>query len=186
MSITVHTEKLAPHPRSAQGLPALETGPSQRSCRRRLRAPFTFSRPSHPERRRCRHRRCARGLRPAPLRYRPPPARAPPTPTVSVCDWHARAAAPVGLSHWLGPLVSPTMARHCPALLKSHLSIGGDRGPGAGAGRRSWRFRSIAGAQRREGGRQGEERGSVTIVPKTDFLHEIPPNDQANRPLILF
>lgn len=54
--------------------PSLETSPSQCSCRRRPRAPFTFSRPSTPEGRRCRHRRCALPpTPPAPPGYQPRP-----------------------------------------------------------------------------------------------------------------
>nr|XP_027784264.1 WAS/WASL-interacting protein family member 1-like [Marmota flaviventris] len=113
---------------------SLETSPSQRSCRCRLRAPFTFSRPSHPEGRRCRHRHCARGLRPVPICYRPPPARAPPTTILFACDWHERAAALARLSHWLEYPVSPTLAHRPlrppekPSSYWESLRAGGGRG----------------------------------------------------------
>lgn len=41
MAVAVHADSLAPHPQSSL-VSSLEAGPSPRSCRRRLRAPFTF------------------------------------------------------------------------------------------------------------------------------------------------
>lgn len=80
MAVAVHADPLAPHPQSAP-VSSLEAGPSPRSCRRRPRAPFTFSRPSHPEGSHCRRHRRRRGRRgprappPSPGRPRPPNSR---------------------------------------------------------------------------------------------------------------
>lgn len=91
MAVAGHADSLTPHPQNAF-VSSLETGPSPRSCRRRLRAPFTFSRPSHPEGRRCRrHRR--RGPR------TPPPRKDHAHSTVAACDWRAQAAAPARHYH---------------------------------------------------------------------------------------
>lgn len=89
MAVAGHADSLTPHPLNAL-VSSLETGPSPRSCRRRLRAPFTFSRPSHPEGRRCRRRRGPRT---------PPPRKDHAHSTVAGRDWRAQAAAPARHYH---------------------------------------------------------------------------------------
>ena len=157
MVVTAHTEKLAPHPQSARGLLAWKQAPPSAAVAA-ARGLLSLSHGQVPQRGAAAATAAAPSRRLRPHRLATSPARSgPPTPTVSACAWHARAAAPVRPSHWLGPLVSPTIARHCLRLPEKPPSYWRRLRAGGGRGTRSGRFRSIAAAQRREGGRRGGE-----------------------------
>lgn len=148
MAVAGHADSLTPHPLNAL-VSSLETGPSPRSCRRRLRAPFTFSRPSHPEGRRCRRRR-----------PRTPPPSGKTTPTQQSpagIGARRRQLLPATIIRRAAPSVPPLLRppRNA-ALLLGDAETGG--GPGAGARR----FRSIAERPAR-GGPAG--RGHIWAAP---------------------
>lgn len=164
MVVKAHTEKLAPHPPSARGLLAWKQAPPSAAVAA-ARGLLSLSHGQVPQRGAAAAAATAaapsRRLRPH--RLATSPARSgPPSPTVSACDWHSREAAPVRPSHWLDPLVSPTIARHCLRLPEKPPSYWRRLLAGGGRGTRSGRFRSIAAAQRREGGRRG---GNIWPAP---------------------
>lgn len=112
MVTTVRTEKPVLHPRSARGLGAWKQAPPSAA----VAAACGLLSLSHGQvtQRGAAADTAAAPVDSAPRRFAtgPPPARAPPTPTVNACDWQARAAAPNGLSHWLELFVNPPLALH--------------------------------------------------------------------------